>query len=1068
MAASSLCLVEMSSTTNLVREDDPLIRKRSNKNWFLRCCASMWRRCCCVNRELKPRTIYISEPSAEKFPANVIRNQKYNIITFLPMVLFQQFKFFLNLYFLLMALSQLIPSLRLGYLYTYWVPLGFVLTVTIIREAVDDLRRHQRDKEVNSQRYKCLVRHQNGSIVMESVPSSKLRVGDLVFIEKDQRVPADLVLLRTTEKTGSCFIRTDQLDGETDWKLRVAVPHTQKLESDKDLFDVRSSLHVEKPCHDIHSFIGTYTTEEGFIEGLNIENTLWANTALASGSALGAVLYTGRETRSVMNNSAPRSKTGLLDMEINQLTKVLFVAVLSLALVMMILKGFAGPWYKYMFRFTLLFSYIIPLSLRVNLDMSKAFYSWRMQRDPNMPGCVVRCTTIPEELGRISYLLSDKTGTLTQNSMVFKKLHLRDPYGEEKFQDIKEELLDHYKSNKGVNSRRKEPAIKNLGQINVYDCVHAIALCHNVTPVFDNGDSDVPKSPLESQSEADKAYWEMRNPCVSYQASSPDEIALVKWTEEVGLAVTKRDISSITLRTPLNTFKVYTILQLFPFTSESKRMGIIVKDNETEEITFYMKGADVVMNKIIIHQDWLEEGVSNMAMEGLRTLVVARKSLSQKEYDDFELKYKQASAAATDRQMAVSSIVAQLEHDMELVCVTGVEDKLQHEVRTTVEVLHNAGIKIWMLTGDKQETAICIAKSSLLVSSKDQMYVFKEVETRTDIYEEIKAATKKPNCVLVLTGTTLEHCLTYYKTEFLQIACRSPTVVCCRCSPTQKAQVVQLIQEHTGKRTAAVGDGGNDVSMIQAADTGIGIAGKEGKQASLAADFSITSFSQLQRLLLVHGRNSYKRSAALSQFVIHRGLIISTMQAIFSAVFYFSSVSLFPGFFMVGYATIYTMFPVFSLVLDKDLDDHFLLMYPDLYKDLAKGRSLSFKTFFQWVLISVIQGGAIMYGALVLFVDEFIHIVAISFTALILTELIMVALTVRTWHYLMVCAQLFSLATYVLTLVVLREYFDPTFLQTVDFVLKVVGVTAISCIPLAIVKFLRKKYSPPSYCKLTG
>lgn len=135
----------------------------------------------------------------------------------------------------------------------------------------------------------------------------------------------------------------------------------------------------------------------------------------------------------------------------------------------------------------------------------------------------------------------------------------------------------------------------------------------------------------------------------------------------------------------------------------------------------------------------------------------------------------------------------------------------------------------------------------------------------------------------------------------MELACRCPAVVCCRCSPTQKAEVVRLIQKHTGKRTAAIGDGGNDVSMIQTADAGIGIAGREGLQASLAADFSITQFSHISKLLLVHGRYSYNRSAALSQFIIHRGLIISVMQAVFSAVFYFSSVALYQGFLMVGY-----------------------------------------------------------------------------------------------------------------------------------------------------------------------
>lgn len=1031
------------------------------------CCHWLWKTCCCMEKELRDRTITIGRPCLEKYPPNVIRNQKYNIITFLPLVLFQQFKFFLNLYFLVMACSQFIPDLRLGYLYTYWGPLGFVLTVTIIREAIDDLRRHQRDKEVNSQRYSRLSRGKDGVVFVEKVPSSKLKVGDLVFIEKDQRVPADLVLLRTTEKSGTCFIRTDQLDGETDWKLRLPVPYTQKLDSESKLYEIRAEIEAEKPQRDIHSFIGTFTMNDEK-EGLGIDNTLWANTVLASGSALGAVVYTGRETRSVMNNSQPRSKTGLLDIEINQLTKVLFCAVLGLALVMMCLKGFSGPWYKYLFRFVLLFSYIIPLSLRVNLDMGKAFYSWQMQKDKDMPETVVRCTTIPEELGRISYLLSDKTGTLTQNCMVFKKLHLGSiVYSQDSFDQVKEELLDSYNSPADTPSGQPVVAkVRKSDRTRLKEAVKAIALCHNVTPVYES-DFEEPGSPLESQSEVDQHYWGRENEILQYQASSPDEVALVRWTEEVGLGLVKRDNTSIQLRTPVNGFIDFAILQIFPFTSESKRMGIIVKELSTGEITFYLKGADVVMSNIVMFADWLDEAVGNMAREGMRTLVVAKKKLSEEQYLDFESKYSTAKQSMTDRQNAISSVRESLERDMELVCVTGVEDKLQENVSVTLETLHNAGVKIWMLTGDKLETAMCIAKSSKLVSREQDLFVFDKIESRADAHGQINAAWKKQECALFLTGASLEEVLKYYQTEFMDIACRSSTVVCCRCSPTQKAEVVKLIQEHTGKRCAAVGDGGNDVSMIQAADTGIGIAGKEGKQASLAADFSITQFSHLQRMLLVHGRYSYKRSASLSQFVIHRGLIISTMQAIFSAVFYFSSVSLFPGFFMVGYATVYTMFPVFSLVLDKDVSDDIALRYPDLYKDLKKGRSLSFKTFFMWVLISIIQGGVIMYGALVLFDDEFIHIVAISFTALILTELIMVALTVRTWHYIILLAELLSLGLYIASLFILSGYFDPTFLWTGDFVWKVFAITLLSCLPLTIVKCLRKKFSPPSYSKLT-
>lgn len=213
------------------------------------------------------------------------------------------------------------------------------------------------------------------------------QVGDIIIVEKDERVPADLVLLRTSDKSGAVFVRTDQLDGETDWKLRLAVPATQKLSNDSELFNIDATIYIEKPQKDIHSFIGTFAKQIGSEEeSLDVENTLWANTVVAAGTATGIVVYTGCETRSVMNNSQPRSKVGLLDMEINGLTKVLFCAVIGLSLAMMCLKGFNGPWYRYMFRFVLLFSYIIPISLRVNLDMGKAFYSYQIQNDPEIQG----------------------------------------------------------------------------------------------------------------------------------------------------------------------------------------------------------------------------------------------------------------------------------------------------------------------------------------------------------------------------------------------------------------------------------------------------------------------------------------------------------------------------------------------------------------------------------------------------------------------------------------------------------------------------------------------------------
>ncbi|XP_057382440.1 probable phospholipid-transporting ATPase IIB isoform X9 [Balaenoptera acutorostrata] len=775
-----------------------------------------------------------------------------------------------------------------------------------------------------------------------------------------------------------------------------------------------------------------------------------------------------------MNTSNPKNKVGLLDLELNQLTKALFLALVALSVVMVTLQGFSGPWYRSLFRFLLLFSYIIPISLRVNLDMGKAAYGWMIMKDENIPGTVVRTSTIPEELGRLVYLLTDKTGTLTRNEMVFKRLHLGTvSYGTDTMDEIQNHLVNSYSQTQAQASgnnassapprkaQSSAPKVRKSVSSRVHEAVKAVALCHNVTPVYEARGA-------AGETEFAEADQDFSDDNRTYQASSPDEVALVQWTESVGLTLVNRDLTSMQLRTPSGQILTYCILQTFPFTSESKRMGVIVRDESTAEITFYMKGADVAMSTVVQYNDWLEEECGNMAREGLRTLVVAKRALTEEQYQDFESRYNQAKLSIHDRTLKVAAVVESLEREMELLCLTGVEDQLQADVRPTLEMLRNAGIKIWMLTGDKLETATCIAKSSHLVSRTQDTHVFRPVTSRGEAHLELNAFRRKHDCALVISGDSLEVCLKYYEHEFVELACQCPAVVCCRCAPTQKAHIVKLLQQHTGRRTCAIGDGGNDVSMIQAADCGIGIEGKEGRQASLAADFSVPQFKHIGRLLMVHGRSSYKRSAALSQFVMHRGLVISTMQAVFSSVFYFASVPLYQGFLMVGYATVYTMFPVFSLVLDQDVKPEMAMLYPELYKDLTKGRSLSCKTFLVWVLISIYQGGILMSGALVLFESEFVHVVAISFTALVLTELLMVALTVRTWHWLMAVAELLSLGCYVASLAFLNKYFDLAFITTVTFVWKVSAITVVSCLPLYVLKYLKRKLSPPSYSKLSS
>ncbi|KAM7534886.1 hypothetical protein Aperf_G00000113594 [Anoplocephala perfoliata] len=1038
-------------------------------DFFQKCCLK-----CRRKKEYQSRMVYIGRPThIPNLPPNVIKNNKYNIFTFIPLVLFEQFSVFLNLIFLIMACSQFIEPLRVGHLYTYWAPLGFVIALTMIREAVDDIRRWLRDRDVNNTLYTKITR--TGQVTLTG---AEIKVGDIILLHKNQRVPADMILLWTSEPNGSCFLRTDQLDGETDWKLRTAIPVTQGIVHSSGrpeaLFDIQAQVYAEAPNMGIHSFEGTFARtdiiggeEAGGGSGSNMENeasldvdqTLWANTVLATGTAAGIVIYCGSETRAVMNSSKPHAKMGHVDKEINNISKLLFIFVVILALIMVSLKSFHGAWHIYYWRFFLLFSYIIPLALRVNLDMAKIVYSFMISRAKDLPGCVVRNTTIPEELGRITYLLSDKTGTLTQNEMVFKKLHLGSvAFAPDSMDELTETLRRYYDTAAKEGDATATKQLRKTGDELLVEAVLAIAICHNVTPMNDDERAGVDKAAGDFNAFAQP---------VGYQASSPDEVALVTWTASVGITLIHRDQHMMALRLPNGATVVYEILQLFPFTSEAKRMGIVVRQRDTRKIYFYAKGADAVMAKLVQYTPWMEDEAGNLAREGLRTLVVAHRELTEDQYADFASRYHQATMSVSERAGKVQAAVATLETGLQLLCLTGVEDKLQEGVRPTLETLRNAGIKVWMLTGDKLETAECIAKSSRLVPHGQALHIFKPVVGRSEAHMELNAFRRHCDLPLVITGLSLEVCLRYYEVEFLELIRQSPAVVVCRCSPTQKAGIAKLLKANVkGAVVAAIGDGGNDVSMIQAAHVGIGIVGKEGRQASLASDFSITQFAHVARLLLVHGRNSYKNTASLSQFIIHRGCIITVMQLIFSAIFFIVSVALFPGFLMVGYATVFTMFPVFSLVLDKDVSDTVAMTYPELYKDLTKGRELTFKTFLIWLVISIYQGGVIMYGALLLFDQDFIHVVSITFTSVLLTELLMIALTIHIWHFVMILAEIASLAIYIICLVAFKSYFDQTFLLTWNFMWKVFAITGVSCIPLIILKCIRMKLRPPIYSKL--
>ncbi|KAK3115560.1 putative aminophospholipid-translocase [Teratosphaeriaceae sp. CCFEE 6253] len=1196
---------------------------------------------------LAARIIPVASPPSpgSRYPANAISNAKYTPWSFLPRTLWNEFKFFFNLYFLLVALSQIVPVLRIGYLSTYVAPLAFVMAITLGKEALDDLRRRRRDAEADGEGYTVLRLDENGAVgngkrtaggrgkmgrakrqgkgkrargeerladaeqeeletegldapsasVTEIVKTSReLKVGDVLVLGKDQRLPADVVILKSfaTESPppsqptsadttnpvnhpsdpslanssiasathlhlhhqaaaglplenattsddpsagGEAFIRTDQLDGETDWKLRLASPLTQSLPAGEY---ARLRITAGAPDRRVNEFVGSIellpkqplrrggaydpplpstngpnTGADADAEGkqtrsspLTIDHTAWANTVLASSTTVHAVvIYTGSQTRAALSTSASRSKTGLLEHEINSLTKILCGLTALLSLVLVVLERFetAGPSgpastdtsavtaYAVAFtRFLILFSTIVPISLRVNLDMGKSVYANLIHRDVGMAGAVVRTSTIPEDLGRVGFLLTDKTGTLTRNEMVLRKVHVggalfggEEGVGEvgavvqQVFASVGEDSGELWTPADGLSGQGMSRTRREIGG-RVRDLVVALGVCHNVTPTLEEGEDGTTTT--------------------AYQASSPDEIAIVQWTAAVGLQLAHRDRRSISLQSTHSgrTVVKVEILHVFPFTSESKRMGIVVRflrhargkvvGDEEGEVVFFQKGADTVMAGIVAANDWLEEETGNMAREGLRTLVIGRRNLSGEQYAAFQTAYNAAALSLSNRDVGMARVVKQhLEHDLDLLGITGVEDKLQPNVKPSLELLRNAGIKIWMLTGDKVETARCIAISSKLVTRGQYIHTIANLTRKEAALDALSALHSHTNAALLIDGQSLALYLAHHRDAFIQLAVRLPAVIACRCTPTQKADLALLIRATTGIRTACIGDGGNDVSMIQAADIGIGIEGKEGRQASLAADFSLTTFSHVTKLLLWHGRNSYKRSAKLAQFVMHRGLIISVCQTVFSVASAYEPVALYRDWLLVGYATVYTMAPVFSLVLDRDVDEGLANLYPELYKELTAGKSLSYRTFFVWVGISVYQGLVIQGGSEVLVPEYwfgggpvggkgstesvgFRRMVAVSYTALVVNEILMVACEVTTWHPAMVFSILGTAGVFFGSLPLLGGYFDLGYLLHLAFWWRTVAVVAASLIPVYAGKLIRRRVRPPSYRKVRG
>ncbi|KAG8131363.1 hypothetical protein E2320_017938 [Naja naja] len=1008
------------------------------------------------------------------YAKNSIKTSKYNLFTFLPLNLFEQFQ-------------RLIPEISSLSWFTTVVPLVLVLTVSAVKDAMDDVNRHANDKQVNNRPVKVLI---DGSLKEDLWLN--VEVGDIIKLENNNFVTADVLLLCSSEPHSLTYIETTELDGETNLKVKQALTITAGLGGDlQALSNFNGEIRCEAPNNRLGRFTGTLSfkkekyaldNEQLLLRGCIIRNTDWC---------FGLVIFAGPDTKLMQNSGKTTLKRTSIERLMNYLVLVIFLFLAIMCLILAIgnciweyNQGYRFqvylPWatdvnsaffsaFLVFWSYVIILNTVVPISLYVSVEIirlgNSCYIDWdhKMYYPPHDMPAQARTTTLNEELGQIRYIFSDKTGTLTKNIMIFNKCCIAGKlYGD--ILDSEGFLVEDIEAMDKVDFSWNPLADPKFA---FYDCrlleavkasdesthrfFRLLSLCHTVMPE------------------------ETKEGTLVYQAQSPDEGALVTAARNFGFVFRARTPTTITV-VEMGKTVVYDLLAILDFNNVRKRMSVIVR-NPSGQLTLYCKGADTILYQL------LHPSCKKLEEETTEHL------------DSWQKRHHKANTSLQDREEKLSKVFEEIERDLQLLGATAVEDKLQDGVPQTIEILGRANIKIWVLTGDKQETAVNIGYSCNMLydAMKDIVIIYgdscEEVEQQLRIakdrmqadldaqtedfnisrsttssfwnkepasgdygliinghslvrgclrlapsatgqgtnrgpaallalgqqqrtsgkWQECHGPSPEARLVPILPVTRTWMCsrqdatagglwgLVLATTEALggapglagwellvDTACLCKTVICCRVTPLQKAQVVALVKKYRNAVTLAIGDGANDVGMIKTAHIGIGISGQEGMQAVMSSDFSFAQFRYLQRLLLVHGRWSYIRMCKFLSYFFYKNFAFTLVHfwygffSGFSAQVWYASTLLshvlpslpipllalqtvYDEWFITLYNMVYTCLPVLGMSLfDQDVDDRWSLQFPQLYVPGQQNLYFNKKEFAKCILYSI-------YSSLVLF-----------------------------------------------------------------------------------------------------